>query len=261
MTVLLRKVKTACRILREQGVGGVIKALEPYRKAMLSSSGRWKEGHSDELKFWDEYFRTRGLQWSADYASRLNPDTPLQPRPAALLPDAPETTILDVGAGPLTYLGKKALGKQLRITAIDPLADGYDAIMAKYAVEPPVRSEKLSGEQVATRFSPNTFDLIFARNCLDHAHDPVEAIRQMVLVAKRGGYVLLEHHPNEAENQQHEGLHQWNFTTNEGGEFLIAGLRGSPVNVSTRFQELVSTRCEYLDDGEKWLIVTMKKVV
>lgn len=257
--VFFRKIRTAHSILRQHGVRGVIKALEPYRRAIRSSRELWKEGRSEEIEFWDEYFRTNGLRWPADYAQRLDPDTMLQPRPAALLPAADDVTILDVGAGPLTYLGKKVMDKRVTVTAVDPLADEYDAILAKYSVVPPVRTEKLPGEQLTSRFGPNVFDLVFARNCLDHAYDPVEAIRQMISVAKPGGYVLLEHHPNEADHARNAGLHQWNFTTNDRGGFLIGGRRGSPVNVSARFQGSVSTRCEYLDDGEKWLIVTMRK--
>ena len=81
----------------------------------------------------------------------------------------------------------------------------------------------------------------------------------MIQVAKPGGCILLEHHPNEADQREHKGLHQWNFTTNAEGDFVIAGRRGAPVNVSARFRGSVSTQCDYVDDGEKWLIVTMRK--
>ena len=245
MSALRRKLRTAYSVFRQRG--------------MRLFFGWWKAGHAAEVEFWDEFFRTRGSRWPGSYTARLNPGSLLQPRPAALLPDAPEASILDVGAGPLTSLGKTVPGKRLHITAVDPLADGYDAVLAKYGVTPPVRTEKLPGEELTKRFAAETFDLVHARNCLDHAYNPVKAIEQMIQVAKRGGYVLLEHHPNEADKQEHRGLHQWNFTTNAAGDFVISGRSGAPVNVSERFQQSVSTHCDYVDDGEPWLVVTMRK--
>ena len=51
---------------------------------------------------------TKGLQMGDNnYGKRFDPDLPLQPRPTDLLPPQTEVHILDVGAGPLTYLGKK----------------------------------------------------------------------------------------------------------------------------------------------------------
>jgi SAM-dependent methyltransferase len=96
---------------------------------------------------------------------------------------------------------------------IDALADQYDAILDKYHIMPSVRTEKLEAEKIAQRFPANTFDLCFARNCLDHAYDPEDAILQMITVTKPGCYVLLEHFRNEAEENGYEGLHQWNFDT------------------------------------------------
>jgi RecB family endonuclease NucS len=42
----------------------------------------------------------------------------------------------------------------------------------------------------------------------------------MLLVVKPGGTVVLYHHENEAERQEYEQLHQWNFTM-EQGQFVI----------------------------------------
>jgi hypothetical protein len=70
---------------------------------------RWRAGIPSETQFWDDWFRTKGLQWPTAYRNRLDPDFPLQPRPEALLPPEKDVHILDVCAGPLTYLGKKAL--------------------------------------------------------------------------------------------------------------------------------------------------------
>jgi hypothetical protein len=87
----------------------------------------------------------------------------LQPRPASLLPDKASVTILDVGAGPLTFLGKKHSRQELLIEAVDPLADFYDQILTEFEIEPIVRTKKCAAEELSRRFEPDTFDLVFAR--------------------------------------------------------------------------------------------------
>jgi len=96
---------------------------------LLTSESMWKRGIKSELRFWDEYFRTQGLQWPDEYSKRLNSNLQLQPTPASLLPIQQEVHILDVGAGPLIYLGKTYDSRRISITAVDPLAIEYDKIL------------------------------------------------------------------------------------------------------------------------------------
>jgi len=85
-----------------------------------SAKSKWKAGIKSEIRFWDDWFCTKGLQWPDQYRNSFDPNLPLQPRPAALLPPQTEIHILDVGAGPLTFLGKIYKGKRVTITAVDP---------------------------------------------------------------------------------------------------------------------------------------------
>jgi len=259
MGTVLRKLKTVQKVLQSEGVPGLWREISPRLDPLRSAHSLWNRGIDGETAFWDHYFETKGGAWAENFADRLNPGLPLQRRPAALLPDGAEAAILDVGAGPLTYLGKVVPGKRLHITAIDPLAGKYDAILAKHGITPLVRTEALAGEELPRRFPPDSFDLVFARNCLDHAYDPVLAIDQMVRVAKPGGHVLLEHHPNEAEERGYSDLHQWNFSTDEGGNFAITFRGRRTVNVTARLSAIADTRCDYVDNGERWLIVTIRK--
>jgi SAM-dependent methyltransferase len=181
-------------------------------------------------------------------------------RVAALLPaEKAEITILDVGAGPLTVLGKTAPGKKLMITAVDPLADEYDRLLAKYGTRPIVRTRRSAAERLTKHFPADSFDLCYARNCLDHAVDPVRAITQMVEAAKPGCHVLLEHHPNEAENNDYMGLHHWNFSMSGNGHFVIK----SKKRITDMTETLVhcsDISCDELrEDDEDWLIVRMRK--
>ena len=66
----------------------------------------WRAGIQHELQFWDEYIRNQGGKWNEEYKRRMDPNLPLQPRPAALLPAGKRARILDVGAGPLRISAK-----------------------------------------------------------------------------------------------------------------------------------------------------------
>lgn len=246
----LNKIATAKRILGEQGVSGLMGIMSAKCRRLLLGEAKcnWKEGIHEEVEFWESYLKTKGLRWPDDYRERTNPDHALQSRPAALLPGVEEIHILDVGAGPLTYLGKKLPGKVVKITAVDPLADEYDRILSSNGVSPLVRTIKMEAENLSAGFPSNTFDLVFARNCIDHSYDPEEAILQMLDVAKAGAFVLLEHRVNEAENQEYAGLHQWNFSISKEGDFLIRSKRRT-TNMTKKHSARCAITCEIVDEG------------
>jgi hypothetical protein len=135
-------------IFREDGFLGFISILISKSGLPIPQTARfkWKAGILRETKYWDAYFRTKGLEYADIYSMRFDPDLPLQPRLTVLLPPHKEIHILDVGAGPLTYIGKKCEGKHIKITAVDPLADQYDRILDKYKIQPLVRTETLVAE-------------------------------------------------------------------------------------------------------------------
>jgi SAM-dependent methyltransferase len=209
----------------------------------ISHKIRWKFNISYEIRFWDKCIKTNGLIWPDEYKLRFNPLLPLQQEVAILLPKINEVRILDVGAGPFTYLGKVHQGIDLNITAIDPLADEYDRILKKYSKTPLIRTQKLNAENLSKKFQENSFDLVFARNCIDHAYSPETAILEMIKVVKKGRYVLLIHRPNEAENENWEGLHQWNFSEYKG-DFLISS-KNLELNFTKKYIELCEIQCTF----------------
>jgi len=214
----------------------------------------WKNGKKAEIEFWDAFFKHKGLIWPEDFNYRLSPCSELQERPAALLKGS-EDKILDVGAGPLTYLGKRSNGRLLNIAAIDPLADEYDKILAKHNIRPYIRTERLATEEPSRRYKAESFDLVFARNCLDHSYNPIVAIYQMLKVLKRGGYLLFEHKPNEAENQRYRGLHQWNFSLNIKAELLI-GSKSNTTNINRMYSKYCRINSEIIfEESEGYLII------
>ena len=182
----------------------------------------WGKGIDYEIDFWREWFATRGGEWPGDFARRVDPDQEIEPSFMDLIAavDPGAAKILDVGSGPVSILGKTFHGIRLDITATDPLADFYANIAARHHVERSIPVVKAFAEDLASFFAPNSFDLVHCQNALDHSFEPVRAIFHMLKIVKAGGVVLLRHLPNEAENENYVGFHQWNFDVEEGS-FVI----------------------------------------
>jgi SAM-dependent methyltransferase len=212
-------------------------------KAGFASTDR-SAGLRSEIAFWDKVLRTGGWRWREDHRRRLDPAAPLQGWIAQMVDPLPgeELRILDVGAGPLTNLGKTHPTRRLHITATDVLAHEYDALLEKYRISPPVRSVYAEAERLSEVFGENAFDVVVATNSIDHTRDPVEAIRQMIRVAKPGRMVLLDHAENEADHEGYQGLHQWNFSV-EDGRFVLRNRERVPVDVGETFAALAEIRC------------------
>ncbi len=259
----VRKAGSVATAFRRGGVRGVASSIVRRfrRPSAAGSKATWEGGVPSEVEFWDKYLEARGgTEWAGDFDRRLDPNLPLQPRPAALLPKQAEIRILDVGAGPLTYLGKLHEGRPLHITAVDPLASDYAKVLARHGIEPLVRTQAGAAEELTSKFPPDSFDFVFARNCIDHSYDPFAAINEMIAVVKQGRYVLLEHRVNEGATEHYAGLHQWDFSVAANGDFVIAS-RGAQVNVTRKCEAICDIACEVVagnDDGE-WLITRIRK--
>jgi SAM-dependent methyltransferase len=222
----------------------------------------WREkGVGHELEFWGRWLTTKGLHWPEEYRQRLDADTlldePLIVERLAELGD--EVAIIDVGAGPLTALGKRYPGKSLSITPVDPLAREYDKLLDEYGVEPPVRTRFCRGEELLTKFQPDRFDIAYARNSLDHSYDPVATVRGMVDVVRPAGYVLLRHVRCEGEQQGYSGFHQWNFDVEDG--HLIIWNRVEKRDLTAELAESASVTARRDDaGGEDWVVAVIQKL-
>jgi SAM-dependent methyltransferase len=79
-----------------------------------------------------------------------------------------------------------------------------------------VPTQACEGERLLERFGPDTFDVAYARNAIDHVVDPRRVIENMVGIVRSRGYVVLRHTRNEALNHDYGQLHQWNFDERNG---------------------------------------------
>ncbi len=196
-----------------------------FRKKIKSEAyKKWESGLEHELSFWDDWVENQkeDLNW------RLLPQKELQGMIKEYLNSGEREkgiNILDVGAGPITFLGNMWGNDSVNITAIDALADKYTEILRKKNLVPPIKTIQLCAEDLQSKYSKNTFHLAYSFNALDHAHDPIKALKSVVEVIKPGSYFLLRSFVNEAENADYTGLHQWNFfARNE--KFYISSDKG-----------------------------------
>jgi SAM-dependent methyltransferase len=212
--------------------------------------------------------RAKGGDYGEEFAYRFDPaaevEDPMLREVLARMPQQ-DVTILDVGAGPASTVGRRFGETSLEVVAVDPLADRYNRILDDAGLIPPVRTEALEGERLLERFGPDGFDIAYSRNALDHAIDPVLIVEQMVAVVRRGGYVLLRHARNEAVHQDYVQLHQWNFDEREG-DFIV--WRGhEETNVTERLAGRAELTCrrdlgEEEDPSEEefgWIVCVISK--
>lgn len=199
----------------------------------------WERALDDELGFW---------RWSLEqghFTERLDRNRLLQPELAGLLeqcaPSADEALVIDVGSGPLTTVGSRWT-HPLRVIAIDPLADRYNALMDKLGVVPPVRPVRGSAESLSSTVAEASADLLVMNNALDHSFEPLQCVLNLVTAARPGCFVYLNHFANEAERENYRGLHQWNIfrrgadtiVSSTTREHSLAGVLAGKATVSTR---------------------------
>ena len=218
---------------------------------------RWSEGLDEETDYWFRWLRDRE-PWPEQFAFRTDPESELQEhiRRYVASPPGARLRILDVGSGPLTVLGKRWEDRTLEITAVDPLAERYAELCDRVGLEPLVRPLSGEAEHLAELFPADSFDLVYAQNCIDHGYDPLQSIQQMLTVAKPGRFVLLEHAIDEGEYMQYAGPHQWNFREDEG-RFVIwrPGLR---LDAHERLDGRADIEIESLPE-ERWIRVALCK--
>jgi SAM-dependent methyltransferase len=154
----------------------------------------------------------------------------------------PVVRILDVGAGPLTTLGRHWEGHQIEIVAVDPLAEEYRALLKRLGISPPTETTLAHGEKLLEKFQPDQFDMAYSSNALDHSYDPVLAIGQMLKVVKPQGYVYLWHFANEGLTEAYQGLHQWNFDVRDN-DFIIGDGRRH-FSLAGEFGSSAKLQCE-----------------
>jgi SAM-dependent methyltransferase len=168
----------------------------------------WASLLDEEIKYWEDTVSNANGRYHT-IESWFNSYSELQPEYRPYVNK--DSKIIDVGAAVCTKLGKRLNGKKLNISATDVLAVEYNRILKENDIQPPVVTRNCDFESLVTVFGENFYDFVHCSNAVDHCHNPLEAIKNLVSIAKAGGYVYITVHEREAENCNYLGLHQWNF--------------------------------------------------
>ena len=215
------------------------------------------------IAFWTDWLQEQSGTESEEFRRRTDATTPILAQLKQLIdpPVGSRIDVLDVGAGPLNAVGVVWPGCELRVTAVDPLAAQYNELLERFGIVPPVRTQFGQAEHLLDQFQPESFDVVFSRNALDHCFDPMLGVSNMFALARVGGAVRLEHSLNEGENQRYQGLHQWNFDVEEGR--FVMWNKDEHIYVDKVLPLQAKIKCELFDsvcsDLTGWLNVTITK--
>ncbi|MDZ7711052.1 MAG: class I SAM-dependent methyltransferase [Roseovarius sp.] len=181
-----------------------------------SDEAVWRARADEEVGFWRKWIRSGGMRWKEGFERKTDPNAPLAPLIAQLLPDLTLTTgqtleILDIGSGPLSWVGTSHPDFTVNVTAVDPLADEYNAELDNKGVTGVGRPIKGYFETALWQLGAARFDVVWCANSLDHSIDPVIGLYNIINLCRPGGGVILMFHPDEAEREAYVGLHQWNL--------------------------------------------------
>ena len=176
-----------------------------------------------------------------------------------VLPVGPVTpTVLDTRPGSWDFSDCVYPGRDVRVVAFDPLADGRRAPEEAGGPTPRANGQALPGEERLRGLASDTFDVVLARDWVDRCLDLRQAIWDMVRIARRGGCALLEH--CDEKRQGHEGgVHRWVLSINHANELIIRS-REYQMNVSRELAPMCHVACQIFHDPcEDWLCVRIAK--
>lgn len=124
----------------------------------------------------------------------------------------PHMHILDVGCGPGTITADfAALVPQGRVVGLEPVAFPLEAARATLEGRGLENAEFVLGDVHKLDFGDGIFDVAHCHQVLQHVGDPVQALREMKRVTKKGGYVAAKECDFSVMTwfPEVEGLREW----------------------------------------------------
>ena len=88
------------------------------------------------------------------------------------------------------------------------------------------RELNISAEELASALPPESFDIVFTRNAIDHVKDPVAVIGQAEVCLRPGGILVLDFHTREGSRQGWEQLHQFDLYLDETDQLVCQTQQG-----------------------------------
>jgi SAM-dependent methyltransferase len=223
MALTTRVVGTLSRVPGVSAVGvRVLGLAQRVTDSGLSPKQRWSKHLGSEAGYWERLIATPD-RFREQFGWCLDPELEVRQEELHEAIDAvprDRLRLLDVGAGPVTVVGRRWAGKSIEVTPIDPLADVYNEALHKSGIDVPVPTRQLAVEDLAGHFGARSFDLAYCHNAIDHMPDPLEALDIMLSLVASDGFVVIRCLPEEGERNSYFGIHQWNVDL-DGGELVI----------------------------------------
>jgi len=143
-----------------------------------------------------------------------------------------------VGSGPISKLGTRSfIKKGVELTCVDPLAEFYCELIEEFCPDLKYRPQTGTGESLREMFEPDSFDIVYSLNALDHSYNPLQVIENMVSLIKSDGMVYFVVMENEASFLNYEGMHQWNFYV-ENRDLMLGNKYVNPINCYKHLKSL-----------------------
>lgn len=190
-------------------------------------------GHMKELLFWEKQIAGLG-SFAENFKKKIDPkaqEKMLQEEPKKLINKAfvenneKAIDVIDVGSGVISLLTYAHLVGKINLVATDILSDKYHELLSSYGHLPLIGDIKMvacSAERLTEQFSADCFDIVYCNNALDHTDLPKISLRNMVSIAKVGGYIVISGRSREGTNEHWDGIHN-NDLFLEGGKLYRAG--------------------------------------
>ena len=169
---------------------------------------------SSEIFFWEHnYYKysrmgERPRWWNCANPTYAYPPEMTQVLELLLKKNISDLKILDVGSGPISALVNKLDITRYKVTTVDPLANIYNSLNSKYNIPWPIKCIEGTGEHLNDLLPPESYDLVFSQNSIDHSEDPSKYIWNLYYALKPGGIMYLSGAIREGTSENWIGLHQ-----------------------------------------------------
>ncbi len=101
--------------------------------------------------------------------------------------DKKDVKIADIGSGPFSRTGQLLDGVKVEVYPMDQ--SNFDYFWEKYKTKNIFPIEVQNMEKLT--YPDNYFDIVHCVNALDHTHDALAALKEMIRVCKPGGWVYI----------------------------------------------------------------------
>jgi len=225
------------QIIREGSILTYIKWILHY-----ALKGSWRLG--TEMAYWDSMIKHKDPDWvMEDICEEISDLVKIM---------VPPVRILELGPGPRSRLTTGYDKGLYDLVAVDPLANDFIKHLGgrDFLVQG-------TGEDMWQRFQPESFDIAYASNVLDHTSNPQLCMNHLVYLTKVGGYIIIQGNINEGTRTDWQGLHKYDIWI-DGENLICKTQHGKPFKLNIGPIEFVTVREDKLESNH-WFSILYRR--